>query len=488
MRDFENCLGGSLWLEEDRLIKYRIPFPSVKKSIDGDNYYTSPFIDMIESRAAVNVARILSHNTWEPVSQNLLDLLISEEETKAGIKLHEQQKEAIRCILDNSFCLITGGPGTGKTSVLKIAVNIIEKLHFGIDIHLTAPTGKAAGRIRESFGSDVITKTVQKELHLTYKKKIPDIFNGDLLIVDETSMMGMVTADDLFRSIRNGQHLVLLGDQDQLPSVENGAVLRDLIDSEVIPYVRLTKTFRQANDSALFANIKKAAQGDPDLVSDDDEFKVIDADPTPCLAAEELAEIVQKEVSTWGKDNVCCLLPYRKAGTLCSNNLNNMLQQRLNSGDSYLDAELAEGAPVRYMIGDPVMQLVNRNECANGDVGKVVSIDDGILVVDYGENQVKYNRDELPEQLSLAYAMSINKSQGSEYKCVIVCMTNEHELMLTRNLLYTAITRAKKKCVLYTEGSAVVKAMQNIAMYTNAIGEGRTTFFAEKLQEAINNV
>ena len=458
---------------------------------DGQCYLTLPHIDVMESQAAHDAIRILKSNTWKKVPNHIIDKYISIVEQDIGITLHTQQREAVKCMVNNSLCVITGGPGTGKTCTLSVAVKVIELLHAGVDVRFTAPTGKASGRINESLKIET-AQTIQRELKIGYNKKDPDVFRGDVLVVDEVSMLDMEIANLLFKSIPTGSRLILVGDTEQLPSVGYGAVLRDLIDSEVIPFVMLTKTFRQAEESALMANILKTKVGDNTLINDKDEFEIIDANKDRDKAVDELCDIYMDAVNEYGIDNVCCLLPFRKSGNLCSNYINSMLQKRINPLDSkgkrYIKTTLDNKAKVTYMLGDPVMQLVNRQECANGDVGKVVFIEGDVMKVDFNGTLVRYYKRELPEQLSLAYAMSINKSQGSEYKCVIVCMVKEHSIMLTRNMLYTGITRAKKKCILYQDKEAIGFAMKQTAMYKDQISGGRMTFLADKLAFAANRI
>jgi len=499
-----SCLQseGSTWIEEDVLKekakKYKkdiddldivIRTGEIKKlPFDGVNYYSLPFYHLIESETAYNIMRILYSDKFGKKPSALVDEKIDKMEKDVGIKLHEQQRAAVHTMVQNSCCVITGGPGTGKTCTLNIALRVLEDLYPGINIKLSAPTGKAAHRITESTGRNA--RTVHRELHLSFTKSEPDYFNGDILVIDEVSMLDIETANAVFKSLRSGQRIILIGDTEQLPSVGPGAVLRDLLDSAVIPFTMLTKTFRQAEESPLFANILLTKSGKSDLVSDSEEF-VIEKAMGGEKTVNQIADIFVKEVEKAGLENVVCLLPYRKAGSICSNKLNNVLQQRINPkkpDKKFMQARLETGEPVLYIVGDPVMQLVNRDECANGDVGVVIDVDvaHDQLVVKYKDpkNQdiiVRYWKSQLPTQLSLAYAMSVNKSQGSEYKTVIICMTLEHRSMLTRNMLYTGITRAKKRVVYIEERKATEIAMRNIAMYANEISKGRTTLLVEKL-------
>ena len=493
-------MEGSLWMPEELLYskatKHKIDLRNLemlcekgavkKLTMDGVNYYTVPSFHKMETQAAYNCMRILYADILPKVPRSTIFKIISDIEKEIGITLHSQQREAVVTMVNNGFCVITGGPGTGKTCTLNTAVKVLEKVFPGIDIRFTAPTGKAAHRITESVKRSALT--IHRELHITRDKKDPDYFTGDVLVIDEVSMLDIETANAVFGAIRDGQRVILVGDIEQLPSVGPGAILRDLINSCAIPCTMLTKTFRQAEDSALFANILNSKNGNPNLSQDDEEFVIHQIDGGE-KTVKQLVDIFEEEVKKTGIDNTVCLVPYRKAGNICSNKLNNAIQERINPrtiGKKSLRASLENGQPVTYIVGDPVMQLENRDECANGDVGKVIDVEGDRLVVKYTGPQgddfiVRYWKSELKTQLSLAYAMSINKSQGSEYKTVIICMTEEHRAMLTRNMLYTGITRAKKRVVLIEEHSAIVKAMKNVAMYANEISNGRTTMLAEKL-------
>ncbi len=493
-------MEGSLWMSEELLIKkatkHKIDFRNLplclkqglvkKLSMDGVNYYTIPTLHKMETQVAYNCMRILYADRLPRIPKATIFKFITDIETEIGITLHSQQREAVVTMVNNGICVITGGPGTGKTCTLNTAVKVLERVFPGIDIRFTAPTGKAAHRITESVKRSA--QTIHRELHITREKRTPDYFTGDILVIDEVSMLDIETADAVFSAIRDGQRIILVGDIEQLPSVGPGAILRDLINSCAIPCTMLTKTFRQAEDSALFANILNSKHGNPNLSQDNDEF-VIHQIAGGEKTTKQLVDIFEEEVKKTGIDNTVCLVPYRKAGIICSNKLNNAIQERINPrtiGKKSLKATLENGEPVTYITGDPVMQLENRDECANGDVGKVIDVEGDRLVVKYigpkGEDIiVRYWKSELKTQLSLAYSMSINKSQGSEYQTVIICMTEEHKAMLTRNMLYTGITRAKKRVVLIEEHSAIEKAMKNVAMYANEISNGRTTMLAEKL-------
>lgn len=464
-------------IHRKKIVRYQTP--------DGNTYYTTGAIADTENRAAAHVIRILNEYreyNGRTFSEHEIDRVLEQARRETGITLHDQQRRAVIEAVNNGFVVITGGPGTGKTCTLVTLCYCLRKLFFGIDIHFTAPTGKAARRITES--TEQPAKTVQKELAITPENHAKKFFYGDVLIIDEVSMLDMETAEMVFEAIHNGQKLIFVGDINQLPSVGRGAVLRDLLWANeghpgIIPFVQLTKTFRQANDSILFGNICKIRNDGDWKMDEAADFQVahVDSDPT-----KQLLDLVQQEVRTYGSDNIACLLPYRKKGSLCSNRMNGLIQNMLNpvSGNKphlhVVKSEDGISRDVYFNLNDPVMQLENRRECANGDVGKVIDVRDNKLYVQYIDGVVPYTKRELANELDLAYAMSINKSQGSEFPSVVMGITMEHKAMLKRNLVYTGITRAKSRCVLLQEDEAMKKAIATQDEYK------RITFFAEKIQ------
>lgn len=474
---------GSIWLESHQLDKWAskrkvslrplsflVDQNYVRRlCIDGRKYYTLPHYDMWETYTAFDAMRVLSHYKFS-VSDKQIEHFILEAENVTEKKLHEQQRKAVCLAVKSGICVITGGPGTGKTCVLETLTYVLQHLFFDIDIRFTAPTGKAARRITESTGKPA--KTTQKELGITDSNPCKKMFGGDVLICDEVSMADQETIYYVLRAIANGQKIILVGDIDQLPSVGPGAVLRDIIDSGAIPMVMLTKTFRQANDSNFFGNIMKIKNGESGLIAGND-FDIVAVNENPL---EQLVDLYLKEYEKYGPENIACLLPYRKSGILCSDNFNNVIQNIVNPVNNrpHLITTTETGNKIKLSAGDPVMQLKNREECANGDIGIVESCKFGKLTVRYSDCKVVYNHNTVND-LCLAYGMSIHKSQGSEYKSVLVGITMAHKSLLNRNLLYTGITRAKEHCVLLQEEEAVRLAIQTEEQYA------RCTFLTDKL-------
>ncbi len=434
-----------------------------------ENFYTSSDIGDKETNVAQNITRLIFCGSRKIYPRPLIDKYIKEYEDKTGMKFHFSQADAIATLCNSpGLGVLIGGPGTGKTTTVQCVLYCKRKLAKGAcAITLTAPTGKAANRLAESTGENTCT------LH---KKVLTKAFPEDVLVVDEASMIDLDLADELFRLVPSGKDVILIGDTEQLPSVGKGAILRDIINSGVVPIARLTKTFRQDNSSKLFtciSNIKAGIADIPNAGREGDVHPIVIKDDVSKEEAERLAEYAtlkcyKAAVDKYGADNVACLLPYRKSG-FCSMAINPKLQNMCNP-------ENANNQFCGYRLNDLVIQLVNRPECANGDVGKVIDVSADSITVKYTDSEVSYSASEIKEQLSLAYAMTIHKSQGSEYKHVIVVLLNEHEAMQQKNLIYTGITRAKKECTVIYQKSALETSV------LHAADEKRHTFLAEKIR------
>lgn len=445
--------------------------------------YTLPKIAAYEKDIARYVTARLHYDEdlFRHYPESFLDMYISLYEKREGIILDDRQKEAVYLAFKSNIFILTGGPGTGKTSVLKCIYYCLKNILKTDDICFMAPTGRAARRITESVGTEAFT--VAKKFGLYGEEKKPKQLNCEAAIVDEASMLDTYSAHVLFTATKLGAKIILVGDVDQLPSVGYGAVLRDLLDSG-IPCVKLEKTFRQASESGLFANIAEIKTGLKSGFIIRDDFSVLNV--SDCSDAKDLMiSQFMDAVKIHGIDQVTCLTPYRRKGNCCAIGLNRMLQERLNPvcrGKNTVRYTAREKDGFSYDIrlneGDPVMQLVNRDVIANGDIGIVRKIDTSkkLIYVRFTDCEVVYNRHELA-QLTLAYAMSVHKSQGSEYTCVITSAISEDINMLSRNILYTAVTRAKKECRVITDGDTATIACKRKTGYE------RTT----RLASAIRN-
>lgn len=472
---FENT--GNTWIPQILAQKEGYSLNGCIKRIHrGITYYSTPlFAKMEELIADKLIDKLLeSHKTY---TAELIDFYIDWYQTVSGFTLASEQKEAVHMAINNTVSVLTGGPGTGKTCVLK-AIAAISKELGQEQIIFCAPTGKAARRITESVGQTATT--TQKCMgYSPNSNKLKQVI-GDLVINDECSMMDMETLLNYLYAVSKGTHIIFVGDVEQLPSVGPGAILRDMIDSFVLPVTKLEQTFRQANDSTIFRNIQRIKKGNSNFEVAED-FQLIDTSNTS--AQNTIISLYINAVKKYGADNVVCLTPYRRKGDTCSNVLNNILQDILNpiGKRPFLKAEVIESGEtekrkVVFQVGDPVMQLENRAECANGDVGKIINVGQDGVTVQYIDTTVFYPLRQLG-QITLAYALSVHKSQGSEYPCVITTALPSDMEMLSRNMIYTAVTRAKKECnvVIDQNHNVIEKALEIESGYE------RITFLAEEI-------
>jgi len=420
--------------------------------------------------AEVSVARrlreILSHPRRNPVSIDV-DKAIEWVEGKLGFGLAEEQRLAIRKAIEEKVLVITGGPGVGKTTLINAIVRIFSAKRLRVE--LCAPTGRAAKRMSEVVG--VPSKTIHRLLEYSpgdkgFKKNQEDPIDTDVLIVDETSMVDVVLMHHLLKALDKGSTLILVGDVDQLPSVGAGSVLSDIISSGVVPVVRLTEVFRQARESRIITNAHLVNKGKfPVLGNRDSEirdFYFIERE-TPEEVLSTIVELVTKRIpERFGFDpieDIQVLTPMNR-GVIGSGNLNIELQRVLNpkKGDF-----IQRGARVFY-AGDKVMQIRNNydKEVFNGDIGRIVGIDkeEQEVYIEFDGRRISYDFSELDE-ITLSYSATVHKAQGSEYPCVVMPIHTTHFPMLQRNLLYTAITRAKKLFVMVGTKKAIAISVKN---------------------------
>lgn len=398
-------------------------------------------------------------------------------EKESGITYDDVQQAAIHMAAESKVMVLTGGPGTGKTTTTQGIISAWKTA--GLSILLAAPTGRAAKRMSEATGMEA--KTIHRLLGFKptegYKFNEENPLDGDALIVDECSMIDIILMYSLLKAIPLTMRLVLVGDIDQLPSVGAGNVLRDIIESEAIPVTRLTRIFRQAQSSRIVMNAHAINQGYfPNIQNGKDtDFFFIRAEE-PQDAVPQIVNLVKNRLpKAYGRpvSDVQVLTPMRRS--YCgSDNLNIELQKALNP----MGVSLSFGGTL-YRSGDRVMQIRNNydKDVYNGDIGTIsdVDLEENELLVSFGDKVVTYEKSELDE-LVLAYATTIHKSQGSEYPIVVIPVFYSFFTLLQRNLIYTAITRAKKICVLIGQMKALGYAVKNLTV------EQRNTKLKERLR------
>lgn len=408
-----------------------------------------------------------------------LDQEINREEQKLGIRLDPEQRTAITTALQSPISVITGGPGTGKTSIQKAILDIYRRQNPGGRIVCCAPTGRAARRMEQSTGHPA--STVHKALGLIAgddgQYGEPESFDADLVLIDEVSMLDIYLAKHVLRSVPKGCQLVLIGDADQLPSVGPGAVLSEIIKSDVIPVVRLDRVHRQNAGSRIATNAKLIRHGNLSLEYGTD-FQFLDSSSI-AESAEKIEKLYLQEIAKYGVDNVALLSPYRQKTETGVAALNERIRKDVNPQDP-TKGEITLGKKT-FRTGDKVMQIKNHEDVNNGDIGYITDIsgigNDAVVCIDFGNGRnVEYDASEL-NMLDLGYASTIHKSQGSEYQSVIINLQCAHSIMLVRPLIYTAITRAKKQVIIVGERRALCIAIKKQDT------EKRGTQLAERLKE-----
>lgn len=482
--------GGHVYLEEEKLIDItcdllttyegRVDANKVKKMLlemavsedivictdkGGSDVYLP-----IYYHAEILVANQLKHlvNLKPPAFKTDIRESIKEIEDTLGMKYSDKQKDAILAMENNNFMVITGGPGVGKTTIIKAIMEIFDRNFSFSTIKLVAPTGRAAKKMTEATGYEA--KTIHRELE--YKKR-GDRFEfmrnrenpiyADLLIVDEATMIDLLLFSKLLDAIGNRTRVVFVGDPDQLPSVGAGNIFYDLIESGKVPVTRLEEIFRQEDTSKIIINAALINKGDSYLeLGDDFEYIWEDDD-------DEILELIKKEYlkeinKVDSIDSVQVLSPFRTRTVTGVDNLNSVLQEIVNPSRGHIEIRYGKKT---YRVGDKVMQTKNDYERSifNGDIGYIVEIyrkevGKFVAMISFDGKVFDFEAEEF-ENLDLAYATTIHKSQGSEYDVIIMPMTTQHYVMLKRNMVYTGVTRAKKKVIMIGSQLALDMAVKN---------------------------
>ncbi len=453
---------------EERLVQRR---SSSLKSGEGENGSPLLYLASLDSSERLLARNLIAlSNGVHPCPGIDVEKAIEWTQSKVGLELAETQKEAIRKAVRYKTLVITGGPGVGKTTLLNAIIKIFRAKK--LRTVLCAPTGRAAKRMSESTGLEA--KTVHRLLEFDpktgkFQRDHDNPLKGDIFVIDESSMLDLVLAHQFIRAIPKQAALILVGDVDQLPSVGPGMVLRDIIESETVPVCRLTEIFRQAAESRIIVNSHRVNNGEMPIYPQNKVASPGDADfyfiegENPDSVERMILKLVSEHIpEKFGFDprfDVQVLTPMQR-GVLGARNLNQILQQALNPSGSSI-----QRFGLTYRVGDKVMQIVNDydKDVFNGDIGFIARLDDQNLeaVIEFDGRKVKYFFDEFDE-ITLSYAVTIHKSQGSEYPCVVMPIHTQHYMMLQRNLLYTGITRGRKLVIIVGTRKALSIAVRRL--------------------------
>ena len=476
-----------------RVLNAKIPIPSLRlheqEVIDvlqnmilhGEIVAVSEKIYLPRVFAQDETARQIAMRVVEPSTPERIEQILERVKREMGLALSSKQEAAVHAAYRHNLSIITGSPGTGKTTVLKTILEVYRRLYPNGEIVLMAPTGRASRRMAESTGVDK-ARTLHSGLGLASEEEdvrrsnTQEPLSADLIIVDEFSMVDMWLANKFFSRIKEGARIVLVGDPDQLPSVGAGNVFRELIDCGLITVTVLDQIFRQSKDSLIAYNAKFINEGNTKLYYGQDFIFMASDNQTE--AAERIVSRYCREIEESGIDRVQILSPFRSEGAASAEQLNEAIREVVNPFRS-AEEEIKVGVKV-FRVNDRIMQTKNTAKVSNGDLGFIRYIrndEKGAHVgLDFGAGrEMEYSIEDMVN-LDLAYATTIHKAMGSEYETVIMPLLKAHTVMLYRNLLYTGITRAKKRVILIGQ-----KQVLFMAIHRNEIGK-RNTLLGERIR------
>ena len=478
--------GNTLLKESSQLLNERVPLPQMRVPRDQVEQELSAMIvgdEVVSNQGNIYLPRVFLQES--ETAQRIVDLLLKKPEpisillaledvkAKLGIRLSKKQLDGVEMAFHHNLSIITGGPGTGKTTVLKTVIEVYRHLYPGKKLSLAAPTGKASRRMAETTGV-TDAQTLHSLLGLygdddERRARQQEPLDTDFLIVDETSMMDMWLAHQLFKRLRLGTKVLLVGDADQLESVGAGDVFIQLINCGIVPVTVLDEIFRQAKDSRIAYNAKFINEEKTALYYGED-FTFTKAESQE-EAAEWVRKLYREQTDLSGIEQVEILCPFRTEGAVSALNLNETIREDINPPSE--DApEIACGGKL-FRLHDRVMQTKNNYHIKlhdetgasvgegvfNGDIGTVCSVQPDKIEVNYDGRFAEYSKEALDE-LELSYAITIHKSMGSEYDIVIIPLMAAHRILLSKNLIYTAITRAKRRVLLIGEKKALYMAIK----------------------------
>ncbi|WP_300674241.1 ATP-dependent RecD-like DNA helicase [Desulfoluna sp.] len=450
--------GIATLAKNEKVITLKVDHPEI-----GEAVYL-PWLFHSERGIARTLSQVAAAPKF-PVFDNPQDEVAAMEK-RLSITLAPRQRDAVQGALTYKTMVITGGPGTGKTTIIKAILKIYHKA--GARMLLAAPTGRAAKRMTESTGFPA--KTIHRLLEFSFQKggfqkNRENLLACDVLVVDEASMIDVPLMFNLLKAVPDTATLLLVGDVHQLPPVGPGNVLRDIIASKRIPVITLTEIFRQAEKSLIVVNAHRINRGEKPFSGSREpggDFFIIERNDPEAVAStlvELIARRIPRRFNLNPMKDIQLLTPMHR-GSLGGERLNQLLQETLNPNPP----GTADEAHFKFRFGDKVMQLKNNydKDVFNGDIGRIVAADPAArrVTARFEENEVTYETAELDE-LSLAYAISIHKSQGSEYPAVVIPVSTQHQIMLQRNLIYTGITRGKELVVLVGSYKALAIAVRN---------------------------
>lgn len=467
VRDVEKGIGVSRDIVWD-VMKQDLADGLLAQESVGDDVLVYPeYLYRAERETAQRLLQIQKHAM--PIQAVGRSRLVAKWEKFTGITLAQQQREAVEAVLEHGLFVLTGGPGTGKTTVIRAMIDIMEEQ--GLEILLGAPTGRAAKRLSEAThrGARTVHRMLEAGCNLEdgvcgFGRTQDEPLEADVIILDEVSMMDIVLMRHFLMAVPDGAHVILVGDVDQLPAVGPGSVLQDIIRSGVVAKVCLTEVFRQGDDSNIVMNAHAINAGRLPQCSREkgSDFIFIEQDDSE-LVEQQVVALCSKHLPRLGYDplaDVQVLSPMHR--NVCGvERLNQLFQNAMNPHNDDVP-EIVSGSRV-FRLGDKVMQNKNNYDKGvfNGDIGYIVSLESGKLLVHFGDDlEAEYEAAEFG-QLQLAYCMTVHKSQGSEYPVVVLPLISAHYIMLQRNLLYTAVTRAKKMVILIGSKAALTTAVEN---------------------------